>query len=414
MNKKPSIERLDQKVKLLEKEILGHRETEEKLLEKQAELITILENSPTIMLLVDREKRLQNAAHALLEFTGKREEEILGRPGGEVLRCFHALDDPKGCGFGPACNSCAVRQMVTDAFETGKNHHRVEVKLPLARDGTKADMYFYVSVAPLATRKRDLVLVCIEDITELRQAESALIKVNDELERRVEQRTAQLRELSYKLLVAYEEESKRIGQELHDGLAQTLSAIKVWVEAAMTQASQENLSDMTRSLNSVVPLAQNAVEEVRRISKNLRPAILDDFGIIATVSWLCDEFKAIYSGIRVDKEIDVLEVEVPDILKIVIFRLSQEALNNITKHSRADRVNVSLKRMGAGIELTITDNGVGFDVEDVMSGELTERGLGLVGMKERTTLSGGEFFVESRKEAGTTIRASWEKGRVPL
>jgi PAS domain-containing protein len=82
MDKNRSKERLDQKIKQLEREILKHRGTEEKLLEKQAELITILENSPPIMLLVDREKRVQNAAQALHEFTGKREDEILGRPGG--------------------------------------------------------------------------------------------------------------------------------------------------------------------------------------------------------------------------------------------------------------------------------------------------------------------------------------------
>ena len=413
MIKEMSEKTLGQKINRLEKEILNHKQTEEMLREQQVELITILQNSPTIMLLVDREKRVQTAANALLEFTGKREEEVLGRPGGEVLRCFHALDDPKGCGFGPVCNTCTVRQMVTDAFETGENHHRVEVELPLTRDGKKTDMYFYISVAPLATLKRELVLVCIEDITERRQAEKALLKVNDELEKRVEQRAAQLRELSYKLLVAHEEESKRIGQELHDGLAQTLSAIKVWVEAALSQADQEKLTDMRRSLNSVVPLAQSAVEEVRRISKNLRPAILDDFGIIATVSWLCQEFETIYPGIILDKEIDLQEKEVPDILKIVIFRLSQEALNNIIRHSHADRVSLSLKRKGPGIELTIRDNGVGFEADRVMAGEFNERGLGLAGMNERTRLSGGTLIIESHKGAGTTVSASWERRIAP-
>ena len=103
----------------------------------------------------------------------------------------------------------------------------------------------------------------------------------------------------------------------------------------------------------------------------------------------------------------------PDILKIVIFRLSQEALNNIMKHSHADRVKLSLKRMGSRIELTISDNGVGFEVDQAMSGGVTERGVGLAGMKERTMLSGGKLFIESQKGTGTTIRASWEKKMVP-
>jgi signal transduction histidine kinase len=281
--------------------------------------------------------------------------------------------------------------------------------LPLERDGETAEMNFYVSAALLASQSKELVLVCIENITERRQAEKALLKAKDDLEKRVEERTSQLRDLSSKLLVAHEEESKRIGRELHDGLAQTLSAIKVWVEAALSQVSQDNLTEMTKSLESVVPLAQNAVEEVRRISKNLRPAILDDFGIVATVSWLCQEFETIYSGIGVENEIDIEEKEVPDVLKIVIFRISQEALNNIAKHSQANQVRLSLKKGDSIIELTISDNGTGFDVEQVLSDELPERGLGLASMRERATLSGGTFFIESQKGTGTTVRASWHR-----
>jgi signal transduction histidine kinase len=301
--------------------------------------------------------------------------------------------------------------MVTDAFETGEVHYRVEVAFPMERDGEKAEMNFYVSAALLATRNKELVLVCIENITERRQAEQALLKAKDELEKRVEERTAQLRDLSSKLLVAHEEESKRIGRELHDGLAQTLSAIKIWVEAALSQIGQDNLTEMTKSLESVVPLAQSAVEEVRRISKNLRPAILDDFGIIATVSWLCKEFQTIYSGIGVEKEIDLEESEVPDDLKIVIFRISQEALNNIAKHSQANRVRLSLKKSSPMIVLAISDNGTGFDVEQVLSSELPERGLGLASMRERAKLSRGTFFIESHKGAGTTVRASWQRDK---
>ena len=409
MVKDLSTEELEQRVKELEQEILKRKQAEKMLLEKQTDLITILENSPIMMFLVDRDKRVRNVAHAVEEFTGKRAEEILGRRGGEVLRCFHAMDDPKGCGYGPACKTCEVRQMVTNAFETGQDHYRSEVMLPLERDGEKAEMNFYVSAALLASNNKELVLVCIEDITERRQAEKALLKAKDELEKRVEERTAQLRDLSSKLLVAHEEESKRIGRELHDGLAQTLSAIKVWVEAALTQVDKNKLPDMTKSLESVVPLAQSAVEEIRRISKNLRPAILDDFGIIATVSWLCQEFETIYSRIGVEKEIDIEESDVPDVLKIVIFRISQEALNNIAKHSKANQVHLSLTKRGDIIELTISDNGKGFDVEQTLSGGRPERGLGLASMRERATLSGGKLVIDSQHDTGTTVRASWQR-----
>ena len=217
---------------------------------------------------------------------------------------------------------------------------------------------------------------------------------------------AELRLFNQRLLDAYEEESKRIGQELHDGLAQSLTAIKVWVEAALMEVDREN-GAVTKPLEIVVPLARRAMEEVRRISRNLRPSILDDLGILATISWLRQEFEGIHPGVVIDEEIHISENDVPDPLKIVIFRFLQECLNNITKHSEADLVCLSLKMTDGRIELAVRDNGVGFDVEHLTSIESFDRGLGLKSMKERAQLSGGAFSIESQRGTGTTVQASW-------
>jgi signal transduction histidine kinase len=156
------------------------------------------------------------------------------------------------------------------------------------------------------------------------------------------------------------------------------------------------------------PTVQDAVEEVRRISRNLRPSILDDLGILATISWFCREFEKIYPGIHIEKQIEVPEKDVPDSCKIVIYRVLQEALNNIAKHSQADLVRLSIKGLEGKIELTIADNGAGFDMENVLSGERSERGLGIASMKERAQLSGGSLSIESLRGTGTTVCASWE------
>jgi signal transduction histidine kinase len=114
-----------------------------------------------------------------------------------------------------------------------------------------------------------------------------------------------------------------------------------------------------------------------------------------------------YPDIGIEKQIEIQENDVPDSLKIVIFRILQESLNNIAKHSQATLVRLSLKETDGNIELTIDDNGAGFDMDHVLSGDLSERGLGLASMKERAELPGGSFSLVSQKGAGTTVRASW-------
>ena len=134
---------------------------------------------------------------------------------------------------------------------------------------------------------------------------------------------------------------------------------------------------------------------------DLRPSILDDLGILATLSWFCREFQKIYSHLQVQNQIDIQEQDVPEPLKIVIFRVLQEAMNNIAKHSRGEQVSLALRRINGTVVLTIRDNGIGFDLKN------SRRGLGLSSMKERAELSGGSFTVESSIGKGTLIRASW-------
>jgi PAS domain S-box-containing protein len=218
---------------------------------------------------------------------------------------------------------------------------------------------------------------------------------------------AELRRLSSQLLKAQEEERKRISRELHDGIGQSLSAIKFTVETALNEMAQEHPAQVTQSLETIVPLVQEAVEEVRTISRDLRPTVLDDLGILATISWFCREMQETYSGIRINKRININEDDVPESLKTVIFRLLQEAVNNVTKHAGADAIELRLEGVNEKIELTIEDNGIGFDLEKELAEGRFKDGIGLSSMKERTELSGGTFLIESRKGTGTRVKASW-------
>jgi signal transduction histidine kinase len=140
---------------------------------------------------------------------------------------------------------------------------------------------------------------------------------------------------------------------------------------------------------------------------NLRPSMLDDLGILATIKWFCRQFESTYSKIRISQSIEIEEHEVPGSLRTVIFRVLQEGLNNIAKHSMAKMVLLSLRRADQTIELVIQDNGQGFDLSKAQAPDSTTHGLGLESMRERTELSGGSFQIESTVGKGAIIRASW-------
>jgi PAS domain S-box-containing protein len=241
-----------------------------------------------------------------------------------------------------------------------------------------------------------LILLAIEDVTERKSAEEALRKSGEEL-----------RLLSSQLLTAQETERGRIARELHDGVGQSLGAIKFRVEDALGQLAKGSTESSVSTLGNLIPVIQSTVQEVRRITMGLRPSTLDDLGILATIAWLCREFQATYSTVEIKREISVEESDVPNSLKIALYRVLQEVLNNVAKHSGANMVTISLAKKDNTIQLAIEDNGCGFDVEEARSVESSERGFGLGSMKERTELSGGTFVINSAEGRGTFVRASW-------
>jgi PAS domain S-box-containing protein len=226
----------------------------------------------------------------------------------------------------------------------------------------------------------------------------------EQAQRRSEER---LRFLSSELLSAQETERGRIARELHDGVGQSLGSLKVRVEAILKQASRDEGRVNLHLMENLIPVVRGAMEEVRNISMGLRPSIIDSLGLVATVSWFCREFEASHPGIGIEQEIEVTEEEIPERLKIVIYRILQEAFNNSARHSKADRLRVSLRREDGRLSLLVRDNGRGFETAILSPPQPGGGGFGLVSMRERAELSGGSFSVESRPDTGTTVQASW-------
>jgi signal transduction histidine kinase len=239
--------------------------------------------------------------------------------------------------------------------------------------------------------KSKLILLAIEDITAKRESE----------------RQMQMQELNEKILNAHEEERKRVAGELHDSIGQSLAAMQFRVDGWVQEMHEQGNETGKSALEAVSEMVRNIATEIRRIQQDLRPSLLDHLGILATIKWFCREFQTTYPGIRIEQQIGVQEDEVSPSLKIVIFRIMQEALNNIAKHSKADLVNLSLEKTNGMLKICVRDNGQGFDVNEAISKEKSERGLGLSSMEQRAKFSGGCFKVETNKGKGTLIRVSW-------
>lgn len=252
------------------------------------------------------------------------------------------------------------------------------------------------SEVPIAHNGSPAILGNVVDLTPEKRLNDVVLRSKHELKL-----------LSEKLLSAQEQERKRIASELHDTVGQYLSAIKFSLDNVNVLLEGGQVASGLRSLRALLPVIQEAIFEVRRISMDLRPAILDDLGLLATLSWHCRTFQDIYANIAIEKQIEIQEGDVPAKLRTTIYRIVQEALNNVAKHAKADRVVLGLGKTGAAIELIVTDNGCGFDVGEVLKGDLGERGLGLAGMRQRCESSGGSLHIDSSSGTGTIIRAVW-------
>ena len=215
-----------------------------------------------------------------------------------------------------------------------------------------------------------------------------------------------LHQLANKLIQSQEDERKRVSSELHDGLGQILSALKYKVEFASIGIKDDSV-DTEAVLSDILENVTVALSELRRVSSDLRPSVLEDLGIILTLKWFAEEYNKIYTNLNVELQIEVKEIDIPDENKHSIYRVVQEAMNNIAKHSDANNIYVHLTNTESGILLRVKDDGSGFDLEKIKQRE--KSGMGLKTMEERAVSSGGKFTMKSNAMSGTIVQVLWEK-----
>jgi signal transduction histidine kinase len=219
----------------------------------------------------------------------------------------------------------------------------------------------------------------------------------------------QLRNLSRQVLRAQEEERKRISRELHDVIAQTLTGINIRL-ATLKREAGRNLRGFDRNLTLTQRLVEKSVNLVHEFARELRPAVLDDLGLIAALHSFTKRFTA-QTGIHVHLTAFAGLEQLENSRRTVLFRVAQEALTNVASHAQASRVEVSFQKLPHGVGMKIKDDGKSFSVNRTLLAGNGKR-LGLLGMRERLEMVGGSFEIESSPGKGTTIIAQIPLGKI--
>lgn len=341
----------------------------EALQESEESYSSVVEGSPTGIFILQNER---------LCFVNPKLSEILGYPldellGSEPWELVHPDDRER------------VSKLVHEEIEGTRAPEECECRLI-----TKSGRERWVAIQNSQFRYDGgpAILGNVQDVTERKRMEG------------------ELHQLSARLLRIQEEERHRVARDLHDSLGQKLTGIKFLVEASLGPPWPKERRSGVLKLRELVPTIQDAVEELRRISTELRPSVLDDLGLIPTIAWYLREFSKAHPELNVVQRLTTVESEVPVALRTPIFRILQEATNNAAKHSRATQLTVGLETLEGRLRFWVSDNGAGFDQTTPVA-SVGQGGFGRSSMRERAELSGGAFSVRSAPGLGTTVQANW-------
>ncbi len=276
------------------------------------------------------------------------------------------------------------------------------------RSARQATIYLKKFVEALSQRTVELAASNLElslEITQRKAVEkrlknserhySHLLKQSDHLQE-------ELRRLSRQILSAQEDERKKISRELHDVIAQTLTGINVRLANLKKEASV-NTKGLDRNIARTQKLVERSVSIVHRFARELRPTVLDDLGLIPALHTFMKGFRK-QTGIRVSLSAFAAVEQLAGERRTVLYRIAQEALNNVSRHAQASEVNVKIQKVDGAVYMTIKDNGKGFPTDHTLHSKKNKR-LGLLGMRERLDMVGGRFTITSARGKGTTVLA---------
>jgi PAS domain S-box-containing protein len=353
------------------KEITGSKRAEEALRESE-EKYRILAESSLTGIFIHQDGKYVFVNDRFAEIHGYTPEELLGK---EYWTLIHP-DERE-----------ALREIVSKRLKGEFVPQRYEVRR-LKKDGET--IYCETMAALIEYKGRPAVMGNIIDITEHKKAEEAL-----------QESKKKLRFLSSHLLTAQERERRRISIELHDELGQALMLLKLKLRS-IERNLRIDQTEVRQDCEDTLLYIDQVIKNVRRLSHDLSPSILEDLGLLAAIRWLIDDCSKYYN-IKTSLDIEEINNFFSREAKIIIYRIFQESLTNIGKHAQATCVSVIIKKQGSRVSFVVKDDGKGFDVEQVLGADSIERGLGLAAMDERAHMLGGSFYMRSQEGKGTEI-----------
>jgi signal transduction histidine kinase len=377
---------------------------------------TGLRRPPQITLALDHDKCV---LYVNRDLAGTGFDNLKDQPGARLHSLIH-----------PDCDTdCRFNQLLNKAW-TSLNTRRESVEWEIDDPVLRRHLRLNLSRPPTPSsvtveRRRRFALLTLTDITEIRREYESVLSSNRELQRKLDQlegasqpaandaqQAAQSAPFNARVLAAQERERRRIAVDLHDGVAQTMGVVKYSVESRIADLKRRYPDMELADFELVVDQIREAIEDLRKISRNLSPSMLSEFGICTAIDMLCSEFAAEIPNVEVICAACVNEIRLPEAIKVAIYRVVQEALNNIGKHAGAQSIRVALLAEDSGLSLEINDDGKGFELGAIP--KKTTGGLGLESMRERVELTGGEFDITSAVGKGTTISAAWPEAALDL
>jgi PAS domain S-box-containing protein len=391
-------------------DITRRREIEDRIRQSEKQLRLVTDSMPALISYVDRNERYRFVnqlytewfERAADEITGHRVSSILGRKVYKNLKPYikRAL-----------AGEASVFEATVPYRGTEDRFVRINYIPDIAYDGEILGFY-----------------VLVNDLTDRRRAEEALLRAHDELELRVTERTKELAQanelllrqmeeqaraeqqrvgLLKKIVTIQEDERGRIARDLHDQLGQRLTALRLKIAALNEYCTGDD--DVSQRVRRLQEISEGLDNEISYLAWELRPSILEEAGLVSSLDQHVTEWSR-HSGISAEFRAFGLQNNViaPDI-ETNLYRIAQEAMNNAAKHSRANHINVLLERRASELVLIVEDDGVGFDVASASPDERSGRGFGLAGMRDRVGLIAGTLEIESGIGKGTAVFA-----RVPV